>query len=418
MSENKLVVNGNELPLETVPSTIGSQGLNIVQLLKETGDVTYDVGYMNTAACKSTVTYIDGDKGILQYRGYPIEQLAEHSDFIESAYLLIYGELPSAAQRKKFEKDIISRMSIPDEFEAFFKTMPQDGHPMPMLAAAISALSTHYNIENSQDDAQDQEAMLNLLAQVPVLAARILRHTQGEKPLTDTPFDSYTKNFYALCFGTENIDEDDVKALDLLLLLHADHEQNCSTSTVRLIGSSEANLFASVSGGVNALYGPLHGGANEAVLAMLHKIQASGDSVDEYLEKVKNKQDGVRLMGFGHRVYKNYDPRAKIVKRTADTILAKRQEDNLLSLAQELETAALQDDYFVERKLYPNVDFYSGLIYQALGFPERYFTVLFAVGRTPGWIAQWTERSHDPEGKIGRPRQIYVGEVDRQYPQK
>ncbi|MFT4245685.1 MAG: citrate synthase [Micrococcaceae bacterium] len=415
----KLNIDGNELEFPIEKATKGSSGINIGPLLKQTGSITYDVGFMNTASCKSSVTFIDGDKGILQYRGYPIEQLAENSDYIEVSYLLVTGKLPSKKEREEFEAAVVKQMHIPEELDSFFATMPQESHPMPMLSAAVSVLATHYGEKVNARDGKDlRDIAIAMLAQVPVLAARILRHIQGEKPINDTPYDTFTENFYNMCFGSEEeLDADKVKALDTLLLLHADHEQNCSTSTVRLVGSAETNLFASISAGINALYGPLHGGANEAVLSMLHQIHNSGDSIDEFLTKVKNKEEGVKLMGFGHRVYKNYDPRAKIVKSTADTVLGKSEtKDELLELAQELEATALEDDYFKSRKLYPNVDFYSGLIYQSMGFPEHYFTILFAVGRMPGWIAQWAEMVADKETKIGRPRQVYIGDKDLEYP--
>jgi citrate synthase len=411
-----------ELELPRIKVVEGNEGYDISKLLKQTGAVAFDPGFMNTAATTSAITYIDGDAGILRYRGYPIEQLAEHSSFLEVSYLLIYGNLPTPAELEAFDQRIRHHTLLHEELKGFFSGFPRDAHPMPVLSSAVSALSTFYQDSLDPFNAEHVEvSTYRLLAKMPVIAAYALKKSIGQPMLYPDNSQNLVENFLRLSFGlpAEQYEVDPVvaKALDLLLILHADHEQNCSTSTVRLVGSSNANLFASVSAGINALFGPAHGGANEAVLKMLRQIQADGTKPEDYMEKVKNKEDGVRLMGFGHRVYKNYDPRAKIVKATAHEILSKLGgNDELLDIAMRLEEKALNDDYFIQRKLYPNVDFYTGLIYKAMGFPEKMFTVLFAIGRLPGWIAQWREMIGDPNTKIGRPRQLYIGEAERNYP--
>ncbi|MGI8718469.1 MAG: citrate synthase [Lapillicoccus sp.] len=412
---------GKDVPLPLVTASEGNSGYNVAALLKETDNVTYDVGFTNTAACKSAITFIDGDKGILRYRGYPIEQLAKSSSFVETSYLLIYGALPTAAQLADFEDRIRRHTMLHEDLKGFFQGFPRDAHPMPVLSSAVSALSTFYQDSlDPFDEEQVEISTVRLLAKLPTIAAYAHKKSVGQPFLYPDNTLSLTENFLRMTFGLPaepyELDPTVVNALDLLLILHADHEQNCSTSTVRLVGSSHANLFASISAGINALFGPLHGGANQAVLEMLARIQNSDYDVDTFMKKVKDKEDGVRLMGFGHRVYKNYDPRAAIIKKTADEILAKLGgDDELLEIAKGLEEIALADDYFVERKLYPNVDFYTGLIYKAMGFETKMFTVLFALGRLPGWIAQWREMMEDPETKIGRPRQVYVGETERDY---
>ncbi len=424
MTENvgaTLNAAGKTLDLKRVEATEGNDGYDISALLKETGNVTLDGGFTNTASCTSAITYIDGDAGILRYRGYPIEQLAEKSSFLETSYLLIYGALPEADQLNAFEENIRQHTMLHEDLKGFFQGFPRDAHPMPVLSSAVSALSTFYQDSLDPFDKQQVEiSTIRLLAKLPTIAAYAYKKSIGQPFLYPDNDLSLTENFLRMTFGVPatnyEIDPDMVKALDLLLLLHADHEQNCSTSTVRLVGSSHANLFASVSAGINALFGPLHGGANQAVLEMLERIQRAQYSTDEFMTKVKDKEAGVRLMGFGHRVYKNYDPRAAIIKKTAHTILDQMGgNDELLDIAMRLEEIALADPYFVERKLYPNVDFYTGLIYKAMGFPTRMFTVLFALGRLPGWIAQWREMIEDPTTKIGRPRQVYIGEVERDY---
>lgn len=424
MTDNKATLSyqGKELPLSAVEATEGNGAFEVAGMLKETGKVAYDPGFMNTANAKSAITYIDGDTGILRYRGYPIEELAEKSSFIETAYLLIYGELPSPEQLEDFDQMIRHHTMVHEDFKTFFNGFPRDAHPMAVLASSVSAMSTFYaDSLDPFDPRQVEISTFRLLSKVPTLAAYAYKKSKGEPLIYPRNELNYSENFLRMCFGfpTEEYEVNPVhaKALDLLLLLHADHEQNCSTSTVRLVGSANANMFASVSAGINALYGPLHGGANEAVLKMLTEIQQQGISPEDFMEKVKRKEDGVRLMGFGHRVYKNYDPRARLIKKTADQVLETVGGNNeLLDIAKRLEEKALNDDYFIERKLYPNVDFYTGMIYKAMGFPEKMFTVLFALGRMPGWIAQWTEGVQDPDRKIGRPRQVYTGFPERHYP--
>ena len=424
MTENesaRLTVGDQSLDLGVERAVAGNDGITIAPLLKETGRVTYDPGFMNTANAKSAITFIDGDEGILRYRGYAIEDLAEHSSFMDVAYLLINGELPDVQQSEEWETNILRHNMVHEDVKQFFSGFPRDAHPMPVLSSSVSALSTFYGDSlDPFDEEQVHISTVRLLAKLPVLAAYAFKKSLGQPFMYPKNDLNYVENFMRLCFGVPaedyEIDPDMAKALDLLLMLHADHEQNCSTSTVRLVGSAHTNMFASVSAGINALYGPLHGGANEAVLNMLRRIQAEGTKPEDFMEKVKNKEAGVKLMGFGHRVYKNYDPRAKIIKKTAADILEKLGgNDELLEIAQRLEEKALADDYFVERKLYPNVDFYTGVIYKAMGFPEKMFTVLFALGRLPGWIAQWREMIEDPATKIGRPRQIYTGPTERDY---
>lgn len=421
MSEAVLHYPGGELSLPEVPSTIGESGYNIAPLLSTTGHVTLDTGFVNTAACTSSITYIDGDKGILRYRGYPIEQLAEQSTFLETAFLLIYGNLPSADELNDFKALIKRHTMLHEDLRRFFDGFPPDAHPMPVLSSAVSALSTFYQDSLDPFDPEQVEiSTIRLLAKVPTIAAYAYKKSVGQPFLYPDNSLGFVDNFLRMTFGVpaEEYEVNPVvsKTLNMLLLLHADHEQNCSTSTVRLVGSSHANLFASVSAGVNALFGPLHGGANQAVLEMLENIHASGGGVNTFIRQVKNREDGVKLMGFGHRVYKNYDPRAAIVKKAAhETFAALDVKDPLLDIAMRLEEVALADDFFIERRLYPNVDFYTGLIYKAMGFPTRMFTVLFALGRLPGWIAQWREMIDDPATKIGRPRQVYIGEPMRDY---
>lgn len=384
--------------------------------------MTLDPGFVNTASCTSAITFINGDEGILRYRGYPIEQLAQHSSFLETTYLLIYGELPTATELSEFESLITQHTMLHEDLRRFFDGFPRDAHPMPVLSSAVSALSTFYQDSLDPFDQEQVEiSTIRLLAKVSTIAAYAYKKSVGQPMLYPDNSLPFVENFLRMTFGVPAeeyvANPVVVKALNQLFILHADHEQNCSTSTVRLVGSSHANLFASVSAGINALFGPLHGGANQSVLEMLGEIHASGEGVDAFIQKVKNREDGVKLMGFGHRVYKNYDPRAAIVKKTAYEVLeALNVSDPLLDIALQLEAVALEDPYFIERKLYPNVDFYTGLIYKAMGFPTRMFTVLFALGRLPGWIAQWREMIEDPTTKIGRPRQVYTGAIERQYP--
>jgi citrate synthase len=411
----------HELPIKK--ATEGASAFDIGKLLSTTDLTTLDYGYGNTAACSSAITYIDGDVGILRYRGYPIDQLAEGSTFIEVSYLLIYGELPTQAQLDDFTTKIRRHTLLHEDLKDFFNGFPPDAHPMPVLSSAVSALSTFYQDSLDPFNADDVElSTVRLLAKLPTIAAYAYKKSIGQPFLYPDNSLGLVENFLRMTFGFPaepyEVDPDLARALEILLILHADHEQNCSTSTVRLVGSSNANLFASISAGINALFGPLHGGANQAVLEMLQRIQReeNGD-VEAFVKRVKNKEDkGARMMGFGHRVYKNYDPRARIVKQRADEILKKLGvNDPLLDIAKALEEKALADDYFIERKLYPNVDFYTGVIYRAMGFPTRMFTVLFALGRLPGWIAHWREMINDPTTKIGRPRQLYIGETERAY---
>jgi citrate synthase len=417
----KLTLPSGEHEFKIVHPVEGAPGIELGKLLAQTGYITYDPGFVNTGAASSAIAYIDGDAGILRYRGYPIEQLAEKSTFVEVSYLLIYGELPTETQLADFTEKIQRHTLLHEDLKAFFSGFPRDAHPMPVLSSAVSALSTFYQDSLDPFDEPNVElSTIRLLAKVPTLAAYAYKKSVGQPLLYPDNSLGLVENFLRMTFGFPaepyEVDPDVAKALDLLFILHADHEQNCSTSTVRLVGSSEANLFASISAGINALFGPLHGGANAAVLDMLEGIKNDGGDVAKFVERVKNKEKGVKLMGFGHRVYKNYDPRAKIIKNTADEILGKlKGGDQLLEIAKKLEETALSDDYFIERKLYPNVDFYTGLIYRALGFPTKFFTVLFALGRLPGWIAHWREMINDPATKIGRPRQIYTGHASRDY---
>jgi citrate synthase len=421
---NAAVLNhpGGEYEMSIRPATEGASAFDIGKLLPSTGLVTFDSGYGNTASCASAITYIDGDAGILRYRGYPIDQLAESSSFLETSYLLIYGELPTKEQLDSFTNRISRHTLLHEDLKRFFDGFPRDAHPMPVLSSAVSALSTFYqdSLDPFDEDAVELSTV-RLLAKVPTIAAYAYKKSIGQPFLYPDNSLGLVENFLRLTFGFPaepyEVDPDFVRALDVLLILHADHEQNCSTSTVRMVGSSHANLFASISAGINALFGPLHGGANQAVLEMLERIRdVEEGNVDAFVERVKNREKGARLMGFGHRVYKNYDPRARIVKQRADEILKKLGvSDQLLDIAKALEERALADDYFVERKLYPNVDFYTGVIYRAMGFPTKMFTVLFALGRLPGWIAHWREMINDPATKIGRPRQLYVGTTERPY---
>ncbi|GFG70732.1 citrate synthase [Mycolicibacter senuensis] len=412
---------GGELELPIVQATDGSDALAIGSLLAKTGYTTFDNGYANTAPVKSAITYIDGDAGILRYRGYPIEQLAEKSTFIEVSYLLIYGELPTAEQLATFTGKIQRHTMLHEDLKRFFDGFPRNAHPMPVLSSVVNALSAYYQDSlDPSDNEQVEVSTIRLLGKLPTIAAYAFKKSEGQPFLYPDNSLSLVENFLRMTFGLPaepyEVDPEVVRALDMLFILHADHEQNCSTSTVRLVGSSRANLFTSISGGINALWGPLHGGANQAVLEMLEDIRDNHSNVGDFVKKVKNREDGVKLMGFGHRVYKNYDPRARIVKEQADKILGKLGgDDELLNIAKDLEEAALTDDYFIERKLYPNVDFYTGLIYRAIGFPARMFTVLFALGRLPGWIAHWREMHDEGDSKIGRPRQLYTGATERDY---
>ena len=411
----QLAVNGESQDLAMIKAVNGNDGINMNKLLSSTGKVALDYGFANTASCESEITFIDGGQGILRYRGYPIEELAEKCTFLEVAFLLIYGELPDANSLAAFIRRIKHHTLLHEDFKNFFTSFPSDGHPMSMMQAAVAGLGTYYpETLDPLDPKQLELASVLLLAKVPTMVAYASKRATGLPLLYPSQNRSYTEDFLRMTFGipmmANDIDPTIVNALDKILILHADHEQNCSTSTARLVGSSHASLYASISSAIGALSGPLHGGANEAVLDMLNHLRESGIKIKDFVSQVKDKKNDVKLMGFGHRVYKNYDPRAKVVKKLADDILDKLQGDSeLFDMARELEQVALSDDYFVERSLYPNVDYYTGLIYKAMGFPTQMFTPLFVIGRLPGWIAQFREMILDPNTRIGRPRQVYVG---------
>ena len=401
----------------SLPVVVGSEGeraIDIRKLRDQTGYVTLDPGYANTGACRSSITFIDGDKGILRYRGYPIEGLAERASFLEVAYLLIYGELPTVPQLRAFTASIQRHTMLHEDFKRFYGALPKDAHPMAACSAAVGALATFYpDSLDPRDPKQVEISVHRLLAKLPTMASYAFKHSIGQPFMYPDNSLRYVGNFLHLMFATPceafHVDPVIEKAIDLLLILHADHEQNCSTSTVRLVGSSRANLFASISAGICALWGPLHGGANQEVIEMLEAIQKDGGDVKKYVAMAKDKTSDFRLMGFGHRVYKNFDPRAKIIKSAAERLLKHLGvQDPLLDIAMELEQRALEDSYFIEKKLYPNVDFYSGILYRAMGIPTEMFTVMFALGRLPGWIAHWREMRAEP-AKINRPRQIYTG---------
>ena len=408
---------GGEYEMDIIESTEGYSGVVLGNMLAETNLVAFDPGYVSTGSTESKITYIDGEQGILRHRGYDIADLAQNATFNEVCYLLIKGKLPNQQELEHFNNEIRHHTLLDEDFKAQFKIFPRNAHPMSVLASSVNILSTYYQDQlDPLDESQLDKASVRLLAKVPMLAAYAYRASKGAPYMYPDNSLNARKNFLRMMFGypTEPYEVDPVvsKALDKLLILHADHEQNCSTSTVRMIASAQANMFVAIAGGINALSGPLHGGANQAVLEMLEKIAANGGDATEFMSRVKNKEKGVRLMGFGHRVYKNYDPRAAIVKDTAHQILDHLGGDHLLDLAMKLEEIALNDEYFISRKLYPNVDFYTGLIYRAMGFPTDFFTVLFAIGRLPGWIAQYREQLATTT-KINRPRQIYTGETHR-----
>jgi citrate synthase len=407
-----------------LPIVVGSEGeraIDMRRLRQDTGYITLDPGYANTGSCRSSVCFIDGEQGILRYRGYPIEELAEKSSFLEVAYLLVKGELPTRKELESFRSSIRIHTMLHEDFKRFYGALPKDAHPMAACSAAVGALATFYpDSLDPRNSRQVEISVHRLIAKLPTIAAYAFKHSIGQPFLYPRNDLAYVGNFLYMMFATpcERYDVDPVveKALDLLLILHADHEQNCSTSTVRLVGSSMANLFAAISAGINALWGPRHGGANQEVIQMLEQIRDEGLTARQFVDRAKDKDDPSRLMGFGHRVYKNFDPRAKIIKKACFAVLERLGvHSRLLEIAVELEEIALKDDYFIERKLYPNVDFYSGVIYNAIGTPANMFTALFALGRLPGWIAHWVEMHGDPDFKIGRPRQIYTGETERHY---
>jgi citrate synthase len=415
---------GGTAQFPIVPSVAGASSIDLSSLTKQTGYTALDLGFVNTASTSSKITFIDGENGVLRYRGYSIDDVAAQSTFLEVAWLLIYGNLPSASELEDFDHRIRHHTLLHEDLKRLFDALPHNAHPMSVLSAAVSAMSTYYGDSLSVTDPEQIElSTIRLLAKLPVIAAYAHKKSVGQAFLYPDNSRSFVENFLWLNFGlmAEPYVSNPVlvKALDRLLILHEDHEQNASTSTVRMVGSTEANLFASVSAGINALSGPLHGGANEAVLSMLADIRDSGEGVKRFVERVKGKEEGIRLMGFGHRIYKNYDPRARLVKESADAVLGQLGiKDELLGIAKELEEIALADDYFIERKLYPNVEFYTGVIYKAMGFPTRMFTVLFAIGRLPGWIAHWREMNEDPATRIGRPQQLYVGPAARDWPKR
>lgn len=422
MSETaKLIFRGKELELPVIGGTEQEMAVDIGKLRSATGLITMDDGYMNTGSCTSAVTFLDGEQGILRYRGYPIDQLAEKSTFLEVAYLLIYGELPGEKAFETFRNTVTRHTMIHEDLKRLYDGFPKDSHPMAILSSMICTLSGYYTDSSDPLNPRHREvSMMRLLAKTPTIAAYSYKKSIGQPMVYPRNNLSYVGNFLNMMFSVpaEDYTVDPVveKALDLLLILHADHEQNCSTSTVRLVGSSRANLYATIASGVCALWGPLHGGANQAVIEMLELIRDDGGNVAKFVELAKDKNSTFRLMGFGHRVYKNFDPRAKIIKKACDEVLLKMGvKDPLLDIAKKLEEAALTDPYFAERKLYPNVDFYSGIIYRAIGIPTEMFTVMFALGRMPGWIAQWKEMIENPGTKIGRPRQVYTGANARDY---
>jgi len=422
MSETISVkIDENTIQLPVITGTENEKAIDISKLRDQTGYITLDPGYKNTGATKSAITYLDGEEGILRYRGYAIEELASKSTFIEVAYLLIYGELPTDKKLEDFRWTVRRHTLIHEDMKKFFDGFPSKSHPMGQLSALVGALSAFYpeSLNTNATEEEEDLTIMQLLAKMPTIVSWIYKKSFGHPIVYPSNNLDYVTNFLNMTFGqrTEEVDVDPiaVAAMNTLLILHADHEQNCSTSTVRIVGSSQANLFASISAGISALWGPLHGGANQAVIEMLEKIKNDGGDCDKWIAKAKDKNDPFRLMGFGHRVYKNFDPRAKIIKKACDDVLEKLGiDDPVLEIAKKLEEAALSDPYFVDRKLYPNVDFYSGIIYRALGFPTDMFTVLFALGRLPGWIAQWKEMRANKE-PIGRPRQIYVGETHREF---
>ncbi|HME69805.1 MAG TPA: citrate synthase [Myxococcota bacterium] len=417
----QLRVGDKTVDLDVLVGSEGERALDIRKLRDSTGVITFDPGYANTGSCRSTITFIDGDQGILRYRGIPIEELASQSTFLEVAYLLIYGSLPTQVELYRFVESIRRHSMLHEDMKRFYGALPKDAHPMAACSAAVGALATFYpDSLDHRDRRQIEISVHRLIAKVPTIAGYAYKHSIGQPFMYPNNRLEYVGNLLYMLFANpcEDYHVDPVveKAIDLLLILHADHEQNCSTSTVRLVGSSNANLFAAISAGINALWGPLHGGANQAVIEMLERIRDEGLNARQFVDRAKDKQDTTRLMGFGHRIYKNFDPRMKIIKKASDEVLTKLGVNSkLLEIAKELEEIALKDEYFIERKLYPNVDFYSGVIYNAIGTPANMFTVIFAIGRLPGWIAHWSEMHTDPDTKIGRPRQVYTGEKQRSW---
>jgi citrate synthase len=417
----RLELDGKSYDLPVIVGTENERALDISKLRAQSGAITLDEGYVNTGSTTSSITFLDGERGILRYRGYPIEVLAEKCDFVEVSYLLIYGKLPNETELDAFRKSLANHTMIHEDMRAFYGGFPRDAHPMATLGSVVGALSTFYQDSlDVRDPRQVEVSVHRLMAKLPTIASYAHKKSIGQPLIYPRNDLNYCENFLQMLFAVPceeyHVDPDFADALDMLLIVHADHEQNCSTSTVRMVGSSDANLFASISAGISALWGPLHGGANQACVEMLERIGADGGNVKKYVDLAKKKDSGFRLMGFGHRVYKNYDPRARLIKATCDRLLAKiARHDPIFDIAQQLEEVALADDYFVERKLYPNVDFYSGVIYRAMGIPVQMFTVMFAMGRLPGWIAHWIEMHHSPTKKICRPRQVYTGETLRDF---
>jgi len=414
----RLELNGKPATLPLVVGSEGEVAIDIEKLRSSTGAITLDPGFGNTGSCRSAITFIDGGNAILRYRGYPIEELAEKSSFLEVAWLLLHGELPTMEQLETFRREVTRHTMLHENFGRFFEALPKDAHPMPVCAAAIGALATFY--QEPETDQRIHDTFIRLIAKMPTIAAMSYKHSIGQPAMFPSNQLDYSSNFLRMMFATPcedyRIDPVIARVIDLLFILHADHEQNCSTSTVRVVGSSKANLFASISAGISALWGPLHGGANQQVIEMLEQIEAVEGNADEFIRRAKDKNDTARLMGFGHRVYKSYDPRAAILKEACGDVIRKTGvSSHLLEIAMRLEEIALHDEYFISRKLYPNVDFYSGVIYKALGIPVNMFTVMFAIGRLPGWIAHWLELRSDKEFRIARPRQVYVGAKRRSY---
>ncbi len=417
----QLIYDDKSMDLPLINGTENEQAVDIAKLRAQSGLITMDHGYANTGACTSAITFLDGEQGILRYRGYNIQDLCESSNFMEVSYLLIHGELPSPAQLEEFRRSITHHTMLHESLRSLYDAYPRDAHPMALLSSVVCSLSTFY--QDSIDPLNPEHVKISifrLLAKIPTIAAYSYKKSIGQPFIYPINALGYCANFLNMMFSVPaehyEVDPDIEKALDQLFILHADHEQNCSTSTVRMVGSSHANLFAAISAGICALWGPLHGGANQEVLEMLQLIYNDGNNVKKYIDKAKDKNSNFRLMGFGHRVYKNFDPRAQIIKKTCDKVLSKMGiNDPLLDIAHQLEEVALKDPYFIEKKLYPNVDFYSGIIYKAMGFPVEMFTVLFAIGRMPGWIAQWKEMMESKDTRIGRPRQIFTGHNERKY---
>jgi citrate synthase len=420
MSENvKIIIEGKEYEFPVICGTEGEKAIDITSLRQKTGYITMDPGFANTGSCKSSITFMNGEEGILRYRGIPVEQLAEHSTFKETAYLLINGELPSRKELNRFSVLLNDHSLVHEDMQIFYQNFPRASHPMGILSSMVNALRSFYPVLQTAEE-EINIMVTRLLSKIRTMAAMSYKFSRGHKVVYPRPDLAYCANFLNMMFDTPvrpyQIDEDLVQALSVFWILHADHEQNCSTSAVRVVGSGRVNLYASISAGIAALWGPLHGGANQKVIEMLEQIHSNGESIKKIVEKAKDKEDPFRLMGFGHRVYKTYDPRAKIMKEMCHKVLKKyKTEDPLLDIAMELEEIALSDDYFIEKHLYPNIDFYSGIVLRAIGIPTNMFTVMFAIGRLPGWISQWRESMNDPDWRIARPRQIYMGPIRRDY---